>query len=89
MSDSRPGSAETVTASGAPAALRISPLRAEHEALGARLVDFGGWEMPLAYPAGTIAEHLACRRATACFDVSHLGTVRVNGPESLSALQAN
>lgn len=59
--------------------LRQSPLRSEHDALGAKLVDFGGWEMPLAYPAGTIAEHMACRTSAAAFDVSHLGTVRVVG----------
>ena len=42
--------------------LRHSPLDAEHRALGAKMVDFGGWEMPLAYSAGTIAEHmLKCR----------------------------
>jgi aminomethyltransferase len=86
---------ETSHSSGVPARppaehpLRDSPLRAEHEALGARLVDFGGWEMPLAYPSGTIAEHLACRRAAACFDVSHLGTVRVSGEGAFSTLQAN
>ncbi|MGD0082717.1 MAG: glycine cleavage system aminomethyltransferase GcvT [Acidimicrobiales bacterium] len=68
---------------------RDTPLRAEHEALGARLVEFGGWEMPLSYPSGTIAEHLACRRAAVCFDVSHLGTVRVVGPDALGLLQAN
>jgi aminomethyltransferase len=69
--------------------LRDSPLRSEHEALGARLVDFGGWEMPLSYPSGTIAEHMACRRAAACFDVSHLGTVRVTGEGALALLQTN
>ena len=53
-----------------------------------RLVDFGGWEMPLSYPEGTIAEHLACRNDAAVFDVSHLGTVRVKGPGSLELLQA-
>jgi len=84
------GSSGATRSSGAgDPGLRDSPLRAEHEALGARLVDFGGWEMPLAYPTGTIAEHLACRRGTACFDVSHLGTVRVEGREALSVLQAN
>jgi aminomethyltransferase len=67
--------------------LRDSPLRGEHESLGARLVDFGGWEMPLSYPPGTIAEHLACRRAAACFDVSHLGTVRVTGEHAFALLQ--
>ena len=67
--------------------LRQSPLRSEHDALGAKLVDFGGWEMPLAYPSGTIAEHMACRTSAAAFDVSHLGTVRVIGePEPTFAL---
>jgi aminomethyltransferase len=66
---------------------RRSSLDAEHRALGARLVPFGGWEMPLAYPAGTIAEHLACRSSAVAFDVSHLGTVRVTGPGALDRLQ--
>jgi aminomethyltransferase len=51
-------------------------------------VPFGGWEMPLEYPPGTIAEHLACRRAAVVFDVSHLGTVRVAGSAALGQLQA-
>jgi aminomethyltransferase len=59
-----------------------------HEALGAKLVEFGGWEMPLQYPSGTIAEHLACRHHVVAFDVSHLGTVRVEGPEAFDRLQA-
>ena len=62
---------------------RRSPLDAAHRALGAKLVPFGGWEMPLAYPTGTLAEHLACRTGAVAFDVSHLGTVRVAGPEAL------
>jgi aminomethyltransferase len=69
--------------------LRRSPLYEEHLALGAKLVEFGGWEMPLSYPAGTIEEHLACRRAAAVFDVSHLGTVRLSGADSFETLQAN
>jgi aminomethyltransferase len=52
------------------------------------MVPFGGWEMPLSYPAGTIEEHLACRQRAVAFDVSHLGTVRVQGPGALDALQA-
>ncbi len=64
-----------------------SPLADEHAALGAKLVDFGGFEMPLSYPEGTIAEHLACRRAVAAFDVSHLGTVRVTGVAAFDLLQ--
>jgi aminomethyltransferase len=57
---------------------RRSPLADVHEAAGARLTSFGGWEMPLSYPAGTVAEHLACRHRVAIFDVSHLGTVRLD-----------
>lgn len=68
--------------------LRRSPLHALHVAAGAKLVPFGGWEMPLSYTTGTVAEHLACRRGAACFDVSHLGTVRVEGPGSLDRLQS-
>ena len=51
------------------------------------MVPFGGWEMPIQYPSGTLAEHEACRWA-AVFDVSHLGTVRVTGPGALDRLQA-
>lgn len=64
-----------------------SPLDAEHRALGAKLVPFGGWEMPLAYGEGTVAEHRACRTAAVAFDVSHLGTVRVSGPEAFERIQ--
>src|SRR5215207_10011268 len=67
--------------------LKHSPLDAEHRALGAKLVPFGGWEMPLAYSSGTVAEHLACRRRAVAFDVSHLGTVRVTGDGAYEALQ--
>lgn len=68
--------------------LRTSPLDTAHRSLGAKMVPFGGWEMPLAYGEGTIAEHRACRTAAAVFDVSHLGTVRVQGPEAFGQLQA-
>jgi aminomethyltransferase len=52
------------------------------------MVPFGGWEMPLSYPAGTLAEHRACRRSAVAFDVSHLGTVRVEGPDAFGRLQS-
>jgi aminomethyltransferase len=68
--------------------LRRSPLDEAHRALGAKMVPFGGWEMPLAYPGGTIAEHLTCREDAVAFDVSHLGTVRVSGPEARAQLQS-
>jgi aminomethyltransferase len=67
--------------------LKHSPLDAVHRALGAKLVPFGGWEMPLAYGGGTLAEHRACRTEAVAFDVSHLGTVRVTGPDALDRLQ--
>jgi aminomethyltransferase len=71
-----------------PNDLKHSPLDAAHRALGARMVPFGGWEMPLSYPAGTLAEHRACRTGAVAFDVSHLGTVRVEGPDSFGSLQS-
>jgi aminomethyltransferase len=68
--------------------LHRSPLYDAHKALGAKLVPFGGWEMPLQYPSGTLAEHRACRSAAVAFDVSHLGTVRVEGADAFDRLQA-
>jgi len=65
---------------------RRSPLDAVHRAMGAKMVPFGGWEMPLAYPTGTLAEHRACRREAVAFDVSHLGTVRVAGSDAFAVL---
>ena len=65
----------------------LSPLDAQHRQLGAKMVPFGGWEMPVAYPGGTIDEHLACRNDAVVFDVSHLGTVRVAGADALDNLQ--
>ena len=68
--------------------MKFSPLDAQHRALNAKMVPFGGWEMPLAYADGTLAEHAACRSAATMFDVSHLGTVRVEGEGALESLQA-
>ncbi len=51
------------------------------------MVPFGGWSMPLSYPSGTVAEHRACREGSVAFDVSHLGTVRVLGPDAFDHLQ--
>ena len=68
--------------------LSHSPLDHVHRALGAKLVPFGGWDMPLSYPSGTLGEHLACRTGAAVFDVSHLGTVRVEGGGGFDSLQA-
>lgn len=65
----------------------LSPLDVQHRALGAKMVPFGGWDMPLSYPGGTIDEHLACRNGAVVFDVSHLGTVQVTGADALERLQ--
>ncbi len=66
---------------------RRSPLDAAHRALGAKMVPFSGWEMPLSYPTGTLAEHRTCRTGAVAFDVSHLGTVRLQGPAVYDAIQ--
>lgn len=59
--------------------LRRTPLFAAHRRLGARLIEFGGWEMPVQY-TGIVAEHQAVRRAAGLFDISHMGKFRVRGP---------
>ncbi|HZP27771.1 MAG TPA: glycine cleavage system aminomethyltransferase GcvT [Acidimicrobiia bacterium] len=66
--------------------LRRSPLDAAHRALGARMVEFGGWEMPIQY-TGVLDEHRACREHAVVFDVSHLGSVRVAGEGAFDLLQ--
>jgi aminomethyltransferase len=58
-----------------------------HVGLGAKIVEFGGWDMPLSYGTGTVAEHRACRESAVIFDVSHLGTVEVRGTDSHALLQ--
>src|ERR687885_217456 len=65
-------------------ALRRTPLYEEHKALGARLVDFAGWEMPVQY-AGIKAEHQAVRNDVGLFDVSHMGEVVFRGPQAEEA----
>jgi aminomethyltransferase len=67
--------------------LRHSPLEASHVALGAKMVEFGGWLMPLSYPGGTLSEHRACRSDAVAFDVSHLGTVHIGGDTAFGLLQ--
>ena len=63
---------------------RKTPLFEAHRALGARLVDFAGWEMPVQYTS-VIAEHEAVRTAAGLFDVSHMGEVEFRGPGALEA----
>ena len=66
---------------------KVSPLDAVHRELKAKMAPFGGWEMPISYPSGTLLEHEACRQGAALFDVSHLGTVRVSGDKAFDLLQ--
>jgi len=67
--------------------LRRTALFAAHQAAGAKLVPFAGWEMPVQYPAGIRAEHLAVRNAVGVFDVSHMGEIETRGPGALAFLQ--
>lgn len=62
--------------------LNKTPLNAVHKQLGARCIDFGGWDMPVAYKAGTIKEHKAVREAVGLFDVSHMGEAYLRGPNA-------
>ncbi|WP_029918239.1 glycine cleavage system aminomethyltransferase GcvT [Pelobacter seleniigenes] len=66
--------------------MKKTPLNELHHHLGARMVEFGGWEMPVQY-SGVIAEHLAVRQAAGLFDVSHMGEIEVSGPQAFEFLQ--
>ena len=66
--------------------LRRTALHAVHKGMGARIVPFGGWEMPLQY-SGIVEEHLAVRRRAGLFDVSHMGQIEVRGREALRLVQ--
>src|SRR4051794_29308650 len=68
--------------------LKQSPLHDRHAALGAKFAEFGGWEMPLEFPAGVLKEHAAVRGDVGLFDVSHLGKVRVRGPGAAALVNA-
>src|SRR5437773_8920740 len=64
-----------------PATLQATPLNAVHRRLGAKMVDFGGWDMPVQY-SGILDEHHAVRNAVGLFDVSHMGEIEIRGPEA-------
>src|ERR671926_955483 len=61
--------------------LRTTPLNSVHRSLGAKMVDFGGWDMPVQY-SGIIDEHNTVRNAVGVFDVSHMGEIEIRGPEA-------
>jgi len=64
--------------------LKRTPLNAAHRALGGRMVEFGGWDMPVQYPAGTVNEHLRTRTHAGLFDVSHMGEIDVRGTDAIA-----
>ena len=66
--------------------VRRTPFHEYHRDAGARLIDFGGWDMPVQYK-GILEEHAACRERVGLFDVSHMGEVRFRGPKALAAIQ--
>lgn len=79
-----------VSESVVAAPLKKTALNATHRALNAKMVDFGGWDMPVEYPCpggGLIAEHMAVRTGVGLFDVSHMGEIQFRGRGSLAAVQ--
>ena len=76
----------TLAETAAP--LKRTPLYALHRELGARMVPFGGYEMPVQYPTGILAEHLHTRAQAGLFDVSHMGQIRLAGAACVAALEA-
>ena len=64
--------------------LKQTPLNRVHRELGGKMVDFGGWDMPVQYPAGTIEEHLRTRNHSGLFDVSHMGEIDVKGSDAIA-----
>src|ERR1051325_6861784 len=64
--------------------LKKTALNETHRRLGGRMVEFGGWDMPVQYTAGTMAEHLRTRTHAGLFDVSHMGEIDVSGPDAIT-----
>ena len=79
----------SVPAAEAPATVRKTALNRVHREMGAKMVEFNGWDMPVEYPSagGIIAEHNAVRTGVGIFDVSHMGDIRLAGPGALAAVQ--
>ena len=76
----------TGTDSADTAPLKRTPLYELHRGRGARMVAFAGYEMPVQYPTGIIAEHLHTRAQAGLFDVSHMGQIRLHGAAAARAL---
>src|SRR5882672_3992185 len=70
------------------APLKKTPLNARHRASGAKMVPFGGWDMPVEYAGGgVVSEHMAVRTRAGIFDVSHMGEIEIAGKDALAAVQ--
>ena len=69
------------------APLKKTALNARHRASGAKMVAFGGWDMPVEYAGGIVAEHMAVRERVGLFDVSHMGQIEIAGKDALAAVQ--
>src|SRR5512140_377410 len=69
-----------------PPSLKRTPLYDRHRSCGAKLVPFGGWEMPVQY-SGLADEHVAVRTRAGLFDVSHMGEIRIRGPRAFETVQ--
>ncbi|MBV8492635.1 MAG: hypothetical protein JO162_04070, partial [Alphaproteobacteria bacterium] len=80
LSQAEPASSDSVQ-------LRRTPLYELHRARGAKMVPFAGYEMPVQYPNGIIAEHVHTRAQAGLFDVSHMGQIRLHGAGAASALE--
>ena len=78
----------TTSATSSSITLKTTPLHALHLELGAKMTPFAGYEMPVSYPAGILAEHRHCRESAALFDVSHMGQLRLIGPDAAKALES-
>ena len=76
------------TTSAMSSDLRTTPLFALHQRLGARMVPFAGYSMPVQYPQGLMTEHLHTRKAAGLFDVSHMGQLLLRGPDAAAALES-
>jgi aminomethyltransferase len=83
--ENTPSASEVCAQVSAPAVeLKRTPLNDAHRRLGGRMVEFGGWDMPVQYPAGTVNEHVRTRTHAGLFDVSHMGEVDVRGPDAIA-----
>ncbi|MEA2697120.1 MAG: aminomethyltransferase [Myxococcales bacterium] len=81
------GAPKATATPGSPPPPKKTPLGDAHRRLGAKMIDFGGWWMPVSYPSGILDEHRATRTAVGVFDVCHMGEVHFKGPRAAEAVQ--